>query len=81
MFRPLGHLQVGSKIIRGKYRVQPLVLHIINKGGAGTRSRLTAIVGVCLCGPNMGLCWLRSCDRLVYQHGVCRIYTLHLYRY
>jgi hypothetical protein len=34
MFRPLGHLQVDSKIIiRGKYRVQLLVLHINDKGG------------------------------------------------
>jgi hypothetical protein len=37
MFQPLGHLQVDSRIITGKNRVQPLVLHIINNEGGGER--------------------------------------------
>jgi hypothetical protein len=37
MFRPLGHLQVGSRIFGGKTLVQHLVLHINNndEGGGG----------------------------------------------
>jgi hypothetical protein len=33
MFRPVGHLQVDSKIVGEKYHIQPLVLHINNMGG------------------------------------------------
>jgi hypothetical protein len=55
MFQPLDHLQVDSKIIRGKYRVQPLALHIINNWGGGGRSCFTRIVGGYLCEFNMEL--------------------------
>jgi hypothetical protein len=48
MFRLLGHLQVDSKIIKEKYRVQPLVLHIINNWGGGRDLILQQLWG-CVC--------------------------------
>jgi hypothetical protein len=53
MFRPLGHLQVDSKIIiRGNYRVQLSALYI-NDSGGNEISFYIRLVGVYLCNFNM----------------------------
>jgi hypothetical protein len=35
MFRPLGHLQVDSKIVGGEYHIQHFMLHINSNGRGG----------------------------------------------
>jgi hypothetical protein len=63
MFRPLGHLQVDSKIIiRGNYHVHLLVLHISDKGG-NEISFYVRLVGLYLCRFN-------SENRADYSHVI-----------
>jgi hypothetical protein len=52
MFRPLGRLQVDSKIVGGKYHTQPFCVTYQQLGG-GRDLVLQQFVGVCLCEFNM----------------------------
>jgi hypothetical protein len=61
MFLPLGHLQVDSKIVGGKYHIQHFMLHINNNGTGGGGAEITFYrnLGGCVSGNLIWKpCWL-----------------------